>query len=739
MAVRPLQREQDDSNLVQLKRLERRTIALVGNPNTGKSTLFNALTGLRQKVANYPGVTVDSRIGSFPLADDWIDVVDLPGLYSLAPHSPDERLAFDTLTGRVPGVVPEAVVALVDASNLERNLFLISQLLELDLPLVVALTMVDVAEAREMELSPDRLERRLGVPVVPVVAASGRGLEQLKLAIGRALDSTRRAKVHLLPDVHGSAKRLRDELDRDGLDLPTVELERALIDRGGALERRLAEHHGDSALERLESERSALSTPGSSLAEIEAEARYAWVAEVVDGVAGEARSGTDWVERVDRIVSHPVLGTMLFLALMAVVFQAVFYWATPLMELIDGSSAALGEAVGRALPEGMLNSLITDGLIAGVGAVIVFLPQIIILFAFILVLEDSGYMARAAFMMDRLMRVCGLSGQSFIPMLSSFACAVPGIMATRVISSPRDRLATVLAAPFMTCSARLPVYALLIAAFVPEQKLIGFVGVRGLVLLGLYLLGIAAGIATAFVLKRTLLRGPTPAFLMEMPPYRRPQLGSVLIRLWERVRIFLVRAGTVIFAVSVVVWALAYFPRSSNVLSEFAQQRQLAESQLDGAALEERLLELDHEEAAALLESSALGRMGKLVEPVFRPLGWDWRVSSAALASFPAREVVIAALGTIYAVGSEVDEEDAGLLETIRTASWPDGRPVFTLPMAVGLMVFFALCLQCGATIAAIRRETGSWKWPLFAWSYMTVVAYLGALVVYQSGRFWAG
>jgi ferrous iron transport protein B len=343
-------------------------------------------------------------------------------------------------------------------------------------------------------------------------------------------------------------------------------------------------------------------------------------------------------------------------------------------------------------------------------------------------------MARAAFLMDRVMRACGLSGQSFIPMLSSFACAVPGIMATRVIPSRRDRLATILAAPFMTCSARLPVYALLIAAVIPDRGVLGFLNLQGVVLLGLYLLGIVMGIVTAFALKKTLLRGPTPSFVMEMPPYRWPSLRTTLLRLWNRAWVFISRAGTVIFAVTVVVWALAYFPRSADVEQRFDELRGAARAELSGEALAEHLDTLDRRQAAAQLEASALGRIGQAIEPIFRPLGWDWRVSSAVLASFPAREVVVAALGTIFAVGADVDESHEGLLARISNATWPDGDPLFTLPMALGLMVFFALCLQCGATVATIRREAGGWSWAVLAWTYMTVVAWLGAFLTYRIG-----
>jgi ferrous iron transport protein B len=383
------------------------------------------------------------------------------------------------------------------------------------------------------------------------------------------------------------------------------------------------------------------------------------------------------------------------------------------------------------LPDNAFSSFLTDGVIAGVGSVIVFLPQILILFLFIIVLEDSGYLARAAFLMDRVMRGVGLSGQSVIPMLSSFACAVPAIMATRVIPDRRDRIATILAAPFMTCSARLPVYALLIAAFVPDRS-VGWFNLQGLVLLGLYLLGIVGGLVTAWVMKRSALRGPKPQFALALPEFRWPNPQTVLIKLLDRARIFLRRAGTVIFAVAILVWALAYFPRSAEIEAQLESAVTAAQATLSGAELTAEIQTLENTAAADQLAQSLLGRAGRAVEPVFRPLGWDWRVSAAVIAGFPAREVVVAVMGTIYAVGEEAEE--SSLAGKLRSATWPDGRPIFTLPMVLGLLLFYAWCLQCVATIAVIRRETNGWRWPAFAWAYMTAIGYLGALLIYQLG-----
>jgi len=712
-------------------------IAVIGNPNTGKSTLFNALTGLKQKTANYPGVTVERHTGTLNVPQGTITLVDLPGTYSLAAQSPDEMIAVDVLLGHVENVErPRAILAVADATNLRRNLFLLTQLAELGLPIVLALNMTDLAAKKGISVDYDllgtRLAERLATTLVPGVATSGKGIDELRTALETAIEAPRPARPKLFPSMFEAVADLHRRLAAEGLHITEYEIERALIDAGGAAERRFEYIAGPAFMAELAELRTRLSA-GSSLAAIEAKTRYDIVEDLLDGVEQRAAPRVTAGDRLDRLTNHPVLGSILFVLIMGTVFQAVFSWAAPMMDLIDGSATALSQFLMQALPPGALASLLVDGVIAGVGSVVIFLPQILILFAFIIVLEDSGYMPRVAFMMDRIMRGVGLSGQSFIPMLSSFACAVPGILATRVIPDRRDRLATILAAPFMTCSARLPVYALLIAAFVPQQYYLGgLVNLQGLVLFGLYLLGIVGGILTALLLKKTLLRGPTPGFLIELPPYRLPNLRSVLIRLLGRAKIFLTRAGTVIFSVAVVIWALAYFPRPAPLIESFDAERTAAEATLSGATLDTRLAEIEQKQTAELLERSALGQMGKFVAPVFQPLGWDWKVTAAVIASFPAREVVIAVLGTIYAVADAEAEEDA-LRRRLRSARHADGSLVFTLPMVLGLLVFYAFCLQCVATIAVIARESNGWRWPLFAWAYMTGLGYLGALVIYQS------
>ena len=705
------------------------SIAVVGNPNSGKSTLFNRLTGLRQKTGNYPGVTVEKHVGTVRLENATFELVDLPGMFALSVHSLEERIASDVVMGRIPGMDrPVGILAVVDTTHLYQGLYLVQQLMELELPLLVALTMTDAADDSGIRIDIEALQRRLGgVKVCPVVATTGQGIGALRAAIATLPDAPKPTLPTFWEELSAASEELVPDLPAT---VPRVEIERALIDLDSELAAEVSNFLGDDGAQRLAAIRQRVFGSEPPLAN-EARHRYGWVREVLKEVQHSAPTMTTWGSRLTAFMNRPLPGTIGLFVVMAIVFQAVFAWATPLMDAIEAGAAMLGTLLVTNLPDGALSSFLADGVVAGVGSVIVFLPQIIILFLFIILLEDSGYLARAAYLMDRAMRSVGLSGQSIIPMVSSFACAVPGIMATRVIPNRRDRIATILAAPFMTCSARLPVYALLIAAFVPAQS-VGWFNLQGIVLFGLYMLGIVAGLLTALLLKKTALHGPKPMFVLMLPEFRRPNLQTVFMQLLGRALIFLKRAGTVIFAVAVVVWALAYYPRSEVIAADLDQQQSLAAASLSGEALNEALSQFENEAAAAQLEQSWLGRAGKVVEPAFKPLGWDWKVSAAVIAGFPAREVVIAVLGTVYAVGGAADE--SSLAARLKAATWPDGRAVYTLPMVIGLLIFYACCLQCAATLAVIRRETNSWQWPLFAWAYMTALGYLGALLVYQLG-----
>jgi ferrous iron transport protein B len=714
-----------------IRRRASASIAVIGNPNSGKSTLFNRLTGLRQTTGNYPGVTVEKHSGIVQFDATALELVDLPGIYCLGGFSADERIAVDVILGRIEEMPPpDGMLVVLDATHLYQGLYLVQQLMEMQVPMVVALTMTDIATANGTDISIEVLQRHLGgMTICPVVATTGRGLEDLK----RALEGLAGAAPPAIPESWPELSRTADRLTQEaGGALPRIDVIQALIHpesrRAGVLERRLG---STAALQAVRAGLFGDEPPQAA----EARHRYRWVREVLSEAQSQAPLLDRFGARALRWFNRPWPATLMFFAVMALVFQAVFSWATPLMDTIDGGASWLATWAGAHLPANAISSFFTDGVIAGVGSVIVFLPQILILFLFIIMLEDSGYLARAAFLMDRVMRGVGLSGQSVIPMLSSFACAVPAIMATRVIPNRRDRIATILAAPFMTCSARLPVYALLIAAFVPERS-VGWLNLQGLVLLGLYLLGIVGGLATAWLMKRSALRGPKPQFALALPEFRWPNPQTVLIKLMDRARVFLRRAGTVIFSVAIVVWALAYFPRSAVIEADLTAATARAQATWTGARLETELQRIENQASADHLAQSFLGRAGHLVEPLFRPLGWDWRVSAAVIAGFPAREVVVAVMGTIYAVGAEADE--ASLASKLRSAAWPDGSPIFTLPMVLGLLLFYAWCLQCAATIAVIRRETNSWRWPVFAWCYMTTIGYTGALLIFQLGSRYA-
>jgi len=690
---------------ISVSRQANASIAVVGSPNSGKSTLFNRLTGLRQRIGNYPGVTVERHIGKLKTDDQTIELVDLPGTHGFTAHSFEEQIAIDVIFGRMEGTQPpDGILAVVDATNLYQGLYLVQQLLELERPIVVALTMSDVAESSGLKIDLAALSAKLsGIKICPVVATTGQGINELRNALVELAEQPAPAPTEAWPELSAAAGKLAESAT---VPIRIAEIARLLVDGTAGTNQYVLDCLGPDAVAEVERYREELFDSDPPLAR-EARVRYSWVRDVLKEVQQEVPPFYSWRARLGAFLNRPIPGTIGLFLVMAVVFQAVFAWATPIMDLIDNGSAVLGSAVAAQLGDGAFSSLISDGVIAGVGSVIIFLPQILILFLFIILLEDSGYLARAAYLMDRAMRSVGLSGQSIIPMISSFACAVPGIMATRVIPNRRDRIATIIAAPFMTCSARLPVYALLIAAFVPAQD-VGFLNLQGLVLFGLYMFGIVMGFLTALLLRKTALRGPKPPFALMLPEFRRPNIQTVAIQLLGRAKVFLYRAGTVIFAVAVIVWALAYYPRATDI------DTSLTENQA----------------AAAQLEQSWLGRAGKFVEPAFEPLGWDWRVSSAVIAGFPAREVVVAVLGTVYAVGDEADE--ATLSERLKSASWPDGRPVFTLPMVLGLLIFYACCLQCAATLAVIYRETNGWRWPVFAWVYMTSIGYFGALLTYQ-------
>ncbi len=613
-------------------------IALAGNPNSGKSTLFNALTGLRQKVANYPGVTVEKKTGRFTgMHGEPMEALDLPGSYSLEAQSPDEAIARDVLLGRRSDTRrPDAVISVVDASNLERNLYFTSQIADLGMPVIVALNMIDVAEQKGIRIDPGALEQQLGLPVIPMVASRGKGLVELKARLAQAIATPHRAAI-----------------------------------------------------------------AGSSV-----EDRYGWIYQVCSGAVRRPESPRRTLtDRMDAVLTHRVWGWVFFLALMALLFYSIFRIAAWPMEWIESGTAFAGEWLGGRMPAGDLRSLLVDGVVAGVGGVIVFLPQILILFFFLGLLEDSGYMARGAFIMDRLMAIVGLHGKSFIPLLSSFACAIPGVMAARTIENRGDRLATILICPLMSCSARLPVYALMIAVLLPAGA--GSTWTKAGIMLSMYILGVVAAFGMAWLLKRTMFRGGPSMLLLEMPPYRFPSLKNTLLRMWERGRIFITHAGTMILALSIVLWASMTYPKPSQPDTPPAEA----------------------------LSASLAGRMGHALEPVIRPLGYDWKIGIGLIASFAAREAFVGTMAIVHNLGDEREGGGATLCDALRAEKRSDGSPVYTPLVCVGLMVFYVLSMQCMSTLAVVRRETNSWRWPVFQFAYMTVLAYGASLLVYQGGR----
>ena len=722
-----------------------RTIALGGNPNCGKTTLFNALTGLRQKVANYPGITVDKKTGRCTLPDGHvINVLDLPGTYSLVANSPDEQVAMEVLRGLCPDTpAPDVIVAVVDASNLARNLYLVSQLIELRRPMVVALNMSDIANRRGQPVDAVALARELGVPVIPVVGHRGDGVDALKSALTQA--TVPALPTWLLPEAIATAiTTVGNALPA----LPHAERERfarRLLAQETAAD--LAAARADPAVAAALANTAA---DPATVMQADIEARYHWIDAIVARVVqpGAFKPGTTLTDRVDAVLVHPVLGLGVFGLIMATLFVTLFLVADPLMGMCEAAVSWLGELVTGSMDGGTLKSLLADGVFAGVGGVVVFVPQIALLFLFLAILEDSGYLARAAFLMDRLLSKVGLHGRSFIPMLSSFACAIPGIMATRTIESRNERLATILVAPFMSCSARLPVYGLLIGAFfgaamfagTPYEPYIWLI--QGGIMLACYVLGILAAVVTAYGCKLFLGKGAVTPFILELPTYKLPQPGEVVRQMWSNTAKFLTKAGTIIFCLSIVLWAMAYFPRLPNEkILEVTNRHNTTPVVIPADATPERETEIrnarasgiDSAVAGAQLEYSISGRIGHVIEPVIAPLGYDWKIGVGLIAAFAAREVFVSNLAVVYSVGN-VEDDQTPLDEAIRADTYDNGKPVWTPMVAVSLLVWFVLAMQCISTTAIVRRETGGWSWPLFQLVYMNVVAYGAALITYQVG-----
>ena len=660
-------------------------IALVGSPNSGKSSLFNRLTGLRQKVANYPGVTVEKRAGTCHLPSGrQVEILDLPGTYSLTPRSPDEALVRDVLEGRQGAAAhADRVVAVVDATRLDRQLYLALQILGTRRPAMLVLNLMDEAEAQGIEIDVPALERLLGVPVLAVSAKTGMGVDRLRQTIDRA-------NGHSATNGNGNGH---------------------------------ANGHGAAG-------NGHTVVPDAPWAELDPARGYKEVESIVRQVV--RRRPTEKAVRggLDAVLTHKILGPVIFVVLMATVFQSIYAWATPAMDLLDAGVRALA-ALGRAtIPAGPIQSLLVDGILAGVGTVASFIPQLAILFFFIAVMEDTGYMARAAFLMDRVMGSVGLPGRAFLPLLSSFACAIPGIMATRTLPSRNDRLATILIAPLMSCSARLPVYALLIGAFIPNRHF-GILSLRGLTLLSMYFLGILAALGVAWVARRTILRGPRTAHVLEMPPYRVPSARSVFLAIRERCLLFLGQAGSVILAVSIVLWFLASYPGGHPETKALESRAAAAAS----AGYTVEAAKLRTEASGSALRHSFAGQLGHLIEPAIAPLGFDWKLGVGLLSSIAAREVMVSTMATMNNLDGSADPSESLRQALPRAVNPKTGLPLYTPLVAISLMVFFALALQCMSTVAVAKRETNSWRWPIGMLVMMNVMAWVASLAVYQGGR----
>ncbi|MFI0348328.1 MAG: ferrous iron transport protein B [Chthoniobacterales bacterium] len=735
--------------------------AVVGNPNSGKTTLFNALTGLRQKVGNYPGVTVEKKSGQFiGQHGEKIELLDLPGSYSLSAHAPDEQITRDVLLGlRSDTPRPERLLCVVDASHLERNLYFITQVLELRLPTIIALNMIDLAKAQGMAIDVKKLSKELGVPIIPCQANEKQSLLPLRLALSRAeLESSQWAPE--LPSVWSRAidvvaavtasQQVKLEVEKqrktekykgdastddpnDRITIPRDNLVRMravilLAAPDTEIEMLAREMYAGVALGVILAQRSMLDRELPSWREELVSARYQRIGELCHAAQGRSSIMNDRLtQRLDDILTHPIWGWFVFLSVMGLMFVSIFAIAPYPMSWIEAGFDALGDLIKNILPPGDFRDLLADGVIAGIGGVVIFLPQILILFFFIGLLEDTGYMARAAFLMDRVMSKVGLHGKSFIPLLSSYACAIPGIMATRTIENRKDRLVTILVAPLMTCSARLPVYAVMITALFPLGTI--SVWIKGAIMMGLYLLGTVAALLFAGLFKKTILRGEPPVFLMELPSYHLPALRQVVIQMWHRSRMFLKRAGTVILGISILLWFLASFPKpnSSDQDNRLLSKRASAdEVQGDYGA--------EKSDKATQLETSYAGRFGHVIEPVIAPLGFDWKIGIGLIAAQAAREVFVSTMSIVYHVEGSDKKDTTSLRAVMPRERRLNGELVYTPLTCLSILLFFVFSMQCISTLAVVRRETSSWRWPIFQFCYMTGTAYLVSLIVYQGG-----
>jgi len=694
-------------------------VAVVGNPNTGKTTLFNRLTGQRARVGNYPGVTVDRRSGRARLRSGSsaveVEVFDVPGCYSLSARSAEEEIAIDAILGWKGNPRPDLVLVVVDATQLVRNLYLVVQILELGVPAVLALNMID--EAGDEAPDPRSLGLLLGVPCVATNARLGAGIEELERVVAAALTAPTlaRPRIEYAAELLADARRVAEALPQQWLAGKADDARAAAL----ALWALTSIHEDDELVDIPKSLRMRVAEvrKGARRRDLDGEiigARYRFLDAHLPELFVPQRP-TVVTERIDRVLLHPVTGFATFLVVMFVVFESLFAWADPAIGVIEKLFGFVSNWLTAVLPAGVLTDLLVQGVVDGVGNVLVFLPQILLLFFLLGLLEDSGYLARVAYLMDRVMKLLGLHGRAFVPMLSGFACAIPAIMATRTMERRRDRLLTMMVIPLMTCSARLPVYTLIIGAMFPPSRAFGIFPVQGLLMVAMYAFSTAVALAAAGVLGRTVLRGPNVPLILELPPYRLPLFSSVVQMMWQRSKLFLSEAGTMILTCTVLLWALLSFPKLPEPAVGADVQTRAAWEQ-------------------ASLEQSFGGRIGKALEPAIAPLGFDWKIGVGIVGAFAAREVFVSTMGVIYGVGHDADEGSVALRDRLRADRRPDGRPLYSPLVGFSLMVFFALACQCMSTLAIVRRETGTWRWPGFLLAYMTALAWVVSFTVYQGG-----
>lgn len=700
---------------------KRLRFALLGNPNSGKSSLFNQLTGLNQKIGNFPGVTVDKRLGLCNLPDGSVaEIIDLPGIYSIYPRSLDEKIVAEVLLDHHSEQTPDLIIVTADATNLKRGLLLLTQITDIGLPTVLALNMMDLVAKAGISYDIKKLSQKLGVPVIPLNARNGVGIDELKKQVCQLQPAPNKCTFKIWEEAQAPVKELRLRLgvDNDYEAYQFLEQPQSLT---------FLSKEKQAVVDGIR--KSYNFFPGKFQG-AETIQRYSLIQDLLNEVTLKAAnlSWKNYSNRIDRILTHKVWGYVLFFAVLFLIFQSIFAWATVPMDLIDGLFANLSGYLHHVLPEGPLTSLLADGIVPGMGGIIIFVPQIAILFAFISVLEESGYMARVVFLMDKVMRKFGLNGKSVVPLMSGVACAIPAIMATRTIDNWKERTITIMVTPLMSCSARLPVFTILIALIVPHQKALGFFNLQGLALMGLYLLGFLAALGSAYLMKLIIRVKERSYLIMELPTYRVPKWSNVGYTILEKTKAFVFEAGKVIMAISIVLWVLAsYGPGDQLTNAERYVLKQNENIRFTEQTLEDRI-------AAYKLEHSYAGIIGKAIEPVIKPLGYDWKIGIALITSFAAREVFVGTIATIYSIGSVGDPGDATIRKRLREEVNPQtGGPRFTPAVGFSLLIFYTFAMQCMSTLAVVYRETKGWKWPAIQLMYMTALAYISAFVVYQA------